>query len=560
MNEENKHSSEASMDTKNTYSQTEKKEKETQAELKKGKTAGSNPEDTAALPVGISLASRQVKLEALPEVEQLTAELLGEAKNPAVPKRGNSAKNAKRAKNIKKVKKTEPNQNTTDKTPAERSDMAEFAIAAGTMTATKTTETTEPTEPPTESPKETTEQTEVPLSEETPAEKSSVESPHTDTTPATENEAESEAFKSKAEPEQPSKKPVRSRTKRIILTALLSVLGVVLVLVGIEAVRLMNILNSVNFVKGGGFFANTEMVVSESAIAKYVSHSDETKNILLVGYDIDENDISRSDSMIILTLDHEHQKIKMTSLMRDMYVYIPGHGRHKLNAAFVYGGPELLLETIYANFGLQIDNYVCVDYAAFVDVVDYIGGVQVDIEEIELEQFNKYVRGGKKNKIDQAGSYIFNGQQALSYCRIRKVGTDTARTARQREILEKIMKRCSRMSLLRLEHLLSITAPAVTTNLTQTEIFQLAAEGLDSMDYEMQGMRIPVDGAWWDENIGGTWYVALDLNANAGYLYDFIYGDNEISDTLAANLAESDSAAEEREKESFEQKKALQEE
>lgn len=509
MNEENKNNSEASTDTKDTYNEIANNEK-IQNELLADEAAAAAPADDtqspSAPPVGISLASMQVKLEALPEVEQLTAELLDEAKNPsAAPERG------------KKVKKTE--RKKSDKVSPPKTQMVEMVE---------------------EAPKPEQEE-ELSLCQADEAE------------PASEIETKGEADREIDAANKPARRP---RTKKIVLTVLLSVFAVALVLVGIEAVRLMHIFNSVNYVKSGNSFSDTEMVVSQSAIAAYVSHSDETKNILLVGYDIDENDISRSDSMIILTLDHEHQKIKMTSLMRDMYVQIPGHGKHKLNAAFVYGGPELLLETIYANFGLQIDNYVCVDYAAFVDVVDYIGGVQVDIEEIELEQFNKYVRGGQKNKLDEAGSYIFNGQQALSYCRIRKVGTDTARTARQREVLGKIMQRCSRLSLFKLEHLLSITAPAVTTNLTQAQIFQLAAEGLDSMDYDMQGMRIPVDGAWWDENIGGTWYVAIDLNANARYLHDFIYGDDEIADELAANLAENDSAAEEREKASFERKKA----
>ena len=112
------------------------------------------------------------------------------------------------------------------------------------------------------------------------------------------------------------------------------------------------------------------------------------------------------------------------------------------------------------------------------------------------------------------------------------------------------------MSLLKLEKLLKITAPAVTTNLTQADIFRFTAEGLSSMDYDMQGMRIPVDGAWQDLNLDGIWYVDIDLNANARYLHDFIYGDSETSDRLAANLMETDAANEEREKADFEKKNA----
>ena len=216
--------------------------------------------------------------------------------------------------------------------------------------------------------------------------------------------------------------------------------------------------------------------------------------------------------MIILTIDHPHKKIKMTSLMRDMYLKIPGYQPTKLNAAFTYGGGDLLLKTIYSNFGMKIDRYVCVDYAAFATVVDDLGGVEIEIEEMELEQFNKYVSGGKKNRITKAGKYNFNGKQALSYCRIRKVGTDTARTARQRKVLREIMKKCRSLSPFDAQRILAVVAPCVTTNMTRSEMTDLLLEGLGSLNYDTLGLRIPMDGAWTDKIIDDTWYVEIDLN------------------------------------------------
>ena len=347
----------------------------------------------------------------------------------------------------------------------------------------------------------------------------------------------------------------KRRTGQIVW---LSLLGVVLtgmiVFFVYETAVILNIFGAVNYETNGLSFEDTELYVSESAIRIHVSHSDETKNILLVGCDIDENGLSRSDSMIILSLDHTHRKIKMTSLMRDMYLQIPSHGKHKLNAAYTYGGGELLLTTIYANFGIKIDRYVCVDYAAFAAAVDYIGGIEIEIEEMELEQFNKYVRG-KENRIDCAGTYAMNGQQALSYCRIRKVGTDTARTARQREVLTKIMEKCRRMSPVSAENMMRVIAPSLTTNFTPGEMLQMMFEGLDCMDYSTVGMRIPVDGTWGDKTIDNIWYMEFDLNSNARSLNTFIYGDDETIAAMTSSLEEHDSQNDAWERSRYEKKK-----
>lgn len=334
----------------------------------------------------------------------------------------------------------------------------------------------------------------------------------------------------------------KKQKKSVFSYVVLSILGIVFVLAAVEAIKLMNIFNSMNYVTNSDNTSNTELYVNQAYVQANVSHSDETKNIMLVGYDVDENGISRSDSMIILSLDHEHKKIKMTSLMRDMYLQIPQNGKHKLNASYVYGGADLLLDTVYANFGLEIDNYVCVDYTAFAEIVDYIGGVDIDIDETEIEQFNKYVNG-KENQINEAGMHHLNGQQALSYCRIRKVGTDTARTARQRKVLDEIMEKCRKMSLFELENMIEVIAPEITTNFTQGEMLEIAMEGMSCNDYDTLHMRIPVDGTWEGIYIGSTWYMQIDLEQNAQFLNDFIYGDDIISKRLTSQLEENDAEA-----------------
>ena len=334
------------------------------------------------------------------------------------------------------------------------------------------------------------------------------------------------------------KKPLRIKKSVAVTVSVLFVMLTVFVIY--EIYKVSDIMDSVNYVPGSLNFDKVDVLVSESEMVGLVSHTDETKNILLCGCDIDQNGISRTDSMIILTIDHEHQKIKMTSLMRDMYLKIPGHGKNKLNASFTFGGGDLLLKTIYSNFGMKIEKYVCVDYEVFASVVDDLGGVEIDVEEMELEQFNKYVRGGKKNRITEAGRYNLNGQQALSYCRIRKVGSDTARTARQRRVLKEIMRKSRSLSPLKAQKMLEVVAPFVTTNMSRDEMTSLLMEGLQCLNYDTMGLRIPVDGAWTDKKTNRVWYIEVDLNQNARYMKQFIFGDNETAQELADRQQKSD--------------------
>ncbi|MBQ1412083.1 MAG: LCP family protein [Clostridia bacterium] len=483
----------------------------------------------AAQPSEISLASMDTPLEALPEVASLTQELLVERK--AAVKSTSGGKNKKRKSKKASAKASHPARSSSGTDDhADSGERFETTVSEKKpAAAVKAEESGEP----------------LPVTEPAP-----------DETPSVKETASVSETTGVSEPAADQVKPAAGRRKRIIVTAVIAVAVLVVGLIVWEGVRLAGIVNSVNFVKPGSLFGDTETVVSESVLATFVSHSDDTKNVLLIGYDIDENGRSRSDSMILVTLDHQHRKIKMTSFMRDMYVTVPGYGHQKMNSSFAFGGPELVAKTIYANFGLQVDKYVCVDYKAFVDVVNEIGGIQIDLEEMELEQFNKYVGKKESNKIYEAGSYVMNGKQTLTYCRIRKVGSDTMRTARQREVLGKIMKKCENMSLLELEHLLRVTAPNVTTNLSLTEIFQLAAEGLSSKDYDIQGLRIPVGDAWYDLNIGGVSYVGIDVNATARCLSDFLYGDEEKANELVEHQQKVDDTYDEWERARYERKKA----
>ena len=139
--------------------------------------------------------------------------------------------------------------------------------------------------------------------------------------------------------------------------------------------------------------------------------------------------------MIIATIDNNNKKVKLTSLFRDTLVDIPGHGEAKLNSAYMLGGPELLLETVKETYNISIDKYIIINFWGFEAIVDYIGGIEVEVKDYQLEELNKYIgesTGGNDCPVEEAGVQTLNGKQALSYARIRyNVGDEYERTDRQ---------------------------------------------------------------------------------------------------------------------------------
>ncbi len=139
-------------------------------------------------------------------------------------------------------------------------------------------------------------------------------------------------------------------------------------------------------------------------------------NIMLIGSDsMSTGDHGRSDSLMVLSLDLRHKKIKVTSLMRDIWVKIPGQGNDRLNAAYAYGGPKLTIETIEKNFGIYIDRYAIVDFEGFSNIIDALGGIDLELSSAECAYINKY--SGDKHTLKGSGMKHLTGLQALHYSR-----------------------------------------------------------------------------------------------------------------------------------------------
>src|SRR5690625_3504810 len=242
-------------------------------------------------------------------------------------------------------------------------------------------------------------------------------------------------------------------------------------------------------------------------------------NIALFGVDRrSSSGVGRSDSIMIATIDREHKKIKLTSLLRDLYVDIPGRGMDKLGHAYAYGGPELAIRTINHNFNMNIREFATVDFDSFEKIVDILGGIEIDIKPEEV----RYVPGSK------AGTQVLNGKQALAYSRIRKVGTDYQRTERQRTVMEHIINKGLRAGITKYPSLLNAVLPHVDTSISKTEAFTLGTSTLTSGIKNVDQYRIPVKGYVKSQMINGRSYEVPDtLEDNIKFLHKFIYEDEK---------------------------------
>lgn len=236
------------------------------------------------------------------------------------------------------------------------------------------------------------------------------------------------------------------------------------------------------------------------------------KNILIIGSDSrDENSFGRTDSIILMSINSKTKTITLTSFMRDMYVNISGvrtdgssiDTYDKINAACVYGGPELLMDTIEYNFDVHIDDYVYFDFFSFVDIVDSIGGITIEISDEEaagmkapMAEQNKIL--GKKKGTDylkHGGKIHMNGNQALAYARLRYVGNaDFERTERQRLVINKIVEKVKSSGPLTIDKFARTTMSDLTTNMSKMKMYGMVYKAMFSMNYKMVSLRLPAEG------------------------------------------------------------------
>ncbi len=258
-------------------------------------------------------------------------------------------------------------------------------------------------------------------------------------------------------------------------------------------------------------------------------------NILLIGNDSRGNgEDGRSDAMILFSISDKTKSVQMISLLRDMYVEIPGHDGNRLNAAYAYGGPELLLQTVEENLDIEVHRYVQVNFAAFANLVDAVGGVELELTKEELEYVNGFLweynqltdrpEGTDYMDTTAGGMVRLNGPQALAYSRNRFIGTDFARTERQRKVMTEVMKGLPVALLKSPREMVNGLMPNLTTNLTVTECFLLCLEAGKLAVYEQGAGSVPKAGTYRDANIRGMAVLEVDFDENRKWLAETIYG------------------------------------
>ncbi|MDB2118580.1 LCP family protein [Clostridium paraputrificum] len=258
-------------------------------------------------------------------------------------------------------------------------------------------------------------------------------------------------------------------------------------------------------------------------------------NILLIGTDArDLNERARSDSIIIATIDNNTKKLKLSSIMRDTFVDIPGYGEQKINAALALGGPELLMKTIKENFNFTLDKYVMVNFWGFEDIIDGIGGIEVDVKDYEIPEINKFigeVRDVKSPPLTTPGLQHLDGQQALAYARIRKVGNGSyERTERQRRVLDIVAEKMMDVSVVKYPGLLYDLLPSVKTNIEPLTLLNYAYTVSKFGELKFEQLQIPAT----ELSQGGLyrnkgWVLLIDKEQNGKILNDFIYNDKPYS-------------------------------
>lgn len=263
---------------------------------------------------------------------------------------------------------------------------------------------------------------------------------------------------------------------------------------------------------------------------------DDVINILLIGSDSRENvEGSRSDAMILLTISSKNKTIYMTSLLRDIYVDIPGHEGNRLNALYSFGGPELLMETINQNFDISVTRYMLVNFEAFANLVDAVGGVDLSLSGPELEYVNAYLveynqitgrpEGTDYLDTTKEGQVHLNGPQALAYSRNRYIGTDFGRTERQRKVLSGVIQKAPAALVKEPSKLMDGLLPNLTTNLTKGECFSLSLQAGKLVLWEIEQGSVPREGTYQPADIRGMSVLQIDFDANKEYLHSMMYGD-----------------------------------
>lgn len=269
----------------------------------------------------------------------------------------------------------------------------------------------------------------------------------------------------------------------------------------------------------------------EIGITKQDYHVKGIENIALFGIDTtDEETGGRSDSIIIVTLDHDRKEIRLSAIERDTYVPIEGHGKDKINHAYAFGGPALAVKTLNQNFGLNIKDYAVVNFSNMVKVIDALGGVWMDVPQAYLPEVNSRLQTdhAKYNQplelIENSGRQLLSGVQTLTIARVRKsVGGTNVRAGMHEIILEACFERLKEKNVLEYPNIAKTLLSLVQTTLKSGEVTSIAAKVVLS-GYKIRDAVFPLQQDWIGGNtINGIWYRTYNTETGNKNIRNFIY-------------------------------------
>ncbi len=277
--------------------------------------------------------------------------------------------------------------------------------------------------------------------------------------------------------------------------------------------------------------SNEILGIEENVLNKFSGKK--ITNIALFGLDFRyEHEPKRSDSITIITIDEQNKKIKLNSIMRDSLVSIDGFGNDKLNHAYAFGGPDLAMKTLNKTYGLNIKDYITVNFYDVEKIIDIMGGIFIDIKKKEIPYLNKciqetsHIQSKTPTYITDEGYQILNGMQALAYARIRKVGRDDyERSERQQRIFTALYEKAKSIPYSEYLKFINMAPELIETNISTSKVISIAKNIVFNRINTIEQMRFPLDEHCRGELIDNIWYLTFNKDKTKNLIQEYIFED-----------------------------------